>query len=175
VHGARSSRLVSRETLRRILHEGKVSWQTTTTWKSSNDPDFIAKMHRVLALYGTPRTDGWVVCVDEFGPLNVMPRKGKAWRPLRSPRRLRATYNRYDGVMYMLAALDLGTGKMSTASDRANAGASSRPCSNPCAPGEQNAAINAYMRWRNARAEPRTNFAPDSPIRTWTCNSAKAT
>jgi hypothetical protein len=26
-----------------------VSWQTTTTWKSSNDPDFIAKMYRVLA------------------------------------------------------------------------------------------------------------------------------
>ncbi|MFI9365569.1 transposase, partial [Kitasatospora sp. NPDC053057] len=29
---------VSRETLRRILREGKVSWQTTTTWKSSTDP-----------------------------------------------------------------------------------------------------------------------------------------
>ncbi|MFF3358151.1 IS630 family transposase [Streptomyces sp. NPDC002917] len=103
---------VSRETLRRILREGKVSWQTTTTWKSSNDPDFIAKMHRVLALYDCPPSDGRVVCVDEFGPLNLMPRKGKAWRPLRSPRRLRATYNRYDGVMHMLAGLDLATGKM---------------------------------------------------------------
>lgn len=34
---------VSRETLRRIMREGKVSWQTTTTWKSSNDPHFIAR------------------------------------------------------------------------------------------------------------------------------------
>ncbi|GGV07833.1 hypothetical protein GCM10010502_73610 [Kitasatospora aureofaciens] len=34
--------------------------------------------------------------------------------------------------------------------------------------GEQNAAIGAYVRWRNARAEPKTSFAPDSPIRTWT-------
>jgi transposase len=33
---------------------------------------------------------------------------------------------------------------------------------------EQNAAIAAYMRWRNARAEPKTRFAPDSPIRSWT-------
>ena len=35
---------VSRETLRRILRQGKVSWQTTTTWKASTDPDFIPKI-----------------------------------------------------------------------------------------------------------------------------------
>ncbi|MEU0030877.1 hypothetical protein [Streptomyces sp. NPDC006335] len=34
---------ISRETLRRILRDGKVSWQTTTTWKASTDPDFIAR------------------------------------------------------------------------------------------------------------------------------------
>ncbi|GGY77706.1 hypothetical protein OHA57_38370 (plasmid) [Streptomyces anulatus] len=38
---------------------------------------------------------------------------------------------------------------------------------------EQNAAISAYIRWRNARAEPKANFAPDSPIRTWTEYPAK--
>lgn len=38
---------------------------------------------------------------------------------------------------------------------------------------EQNAAIAAYIRWHNARAEPKTNFAPDSPIRTWTHYPAK--
>jgi hypothetical protein len=27
--------------------------------------------------------------------------------------------------------------------------------------GEQNAAIGAYIRWRNSRAEPKTNFAPE--------------
>ncbi|MFJ8749083.1 hypothetical protein ACIREO_07085 [Streptomyces sp. NPDC102441] len=85
---------ISRETLRRILREGKVSWQTTTTWKASTDPEFIAKMNRVLALYDTPPADGRVICVDEFGPLNLQPRKGKAWRPAGRPRRLRATYLR---------------------------------------------------------------------------------
>ncbi|MFC9699287.1 transposase [Streptomyces sp. NPDC056943] len=69
---------ISRETLRRILRVGKVSWKTTTTWKTSTDPEFIAKMHRILALYDTPPADGRVICVDEFGPLNLMPRKGKA-------------------------------------------------------------------------------------------------
>jgi hypothetical protein len=39
---------------------------------------------------------------------------------------------------------------------------------------EQNAAIAAYVRWRNARAQPKTNFAVDSPIRTWTSYPVKA-
>ncbi|MFD7477055.1 hypothetical protein ACFV8Z_34230 [Streptomyces sp. NPDC059837] len=95
---------ISRETLRRILREGKVSWKTTTTRKASNDPEFIAKMHRVLTLYDSPPADGRVICVDEFGPLNLMPRKGKAWGPVKRPRRLWATHNRYGGVMHMLAA-----------------------------------------------------------------------
>jgi hypothetical protein len=33
---------------------------------------------------------------------------------------------------------------------------------------EQGAAIAEYMRWRNARAQPKRTFAPDSVIRTWT-------
>ncbi|MEU3828959.1 IS630 family transposase [Streptomyces sp. NPDC029080] len=102
---------ISRETLRRILHAGKISWKTTTTWKASTALEFIATMHRVLALYDTPPAAGRVICVDEFGPLNLIPRKGRAWGPVRRPRRLRATYNRYGGVMHMLAALDLATGK----------------------------------------------------------------
>ncbi|WP_078856322.1 transposase [Streptomyces sp. NRRL F-5065] len=69
-------------------------------------------MHRILALYDTPPTDVRVICVDEFGPLNLMPRKVKAWGPVRRPSRLRATYNRYNSVMHMLAALDLAAGKL---------------------------------------------------------------
>jgi transposase len=69
---------ISRETLRRILRDAGITWQTTTTWKASPDPDFIAKMQRILALYDHPPTDGRVICVDEFGPLNLLPRKGKA-------------------------------------------------------------------------------------------------
>jgi transposase len=51
-------------------------------------------------------------CVDEFGPLSLLPRKGTSWQSRGRPRRLRATYHRYDGVMHMLAALDLATGKL---------------------------------------------------------------
>ncbi|GAB1333056.1 hypothetical protein ACE1SV_73950 [Streptomyces sennicomposti] len=34
--------------------------------------------------------------------------------------------------------------------------------------------IGAYVRWRNARAEPKTSSAPDSPVRTWTECPAEA-
>jgi hypothetical protein len=68
-------------------------------------------LRRILDLYDHPPDDGHVVCVDEFGPLNLLPRKGKIWRLRRKPRRQRATYTRTDGVMHMLAALDLATRK----------------------------------------------------------------
>jgi hypothetical protein len=37
----------------------------------------------------------------------------------------------------------------------------------------QNAAIAACIRWRDARARPKTGFATDSPIRSWTDYPAK--
>lgn len=103
---------LSRQHLSRILKTGGVSWQTTTTWKSSNDPDFITKMQTVLALYDQRPPGGRVICLDEFGPLNLMPRTGKAWRPTTHPRRLRATFNRNEGVRHLIGALDLATGKL---------------------------------------------------------------
>jgi hypothetical protein len=64
-----------------VLREAEISWQATKTWKASKDPDFAAKMARILALYDHPPDDGRVVCVDEFGPLNLQPRPGRGWFP----------------------------------------------------------------------------------------------
>lgn len=72
----------------------------------------MAKMHRILDLADHPSDDGRVICVDEFGPLNLQRCKGRAWRPTGAPRRLQATYNRRHGVMHMLAALNLTSGKI---------------------------------------------------------------
>ena len=102
---------ISRETLRKILKAGGVSWQATKTWKASGDPDFVAKMTRVLDLYDHPPADGRVVCANEFGPLNLQPRGGRGWQQAGRPKRLRATYNRHDGVRHMFGALDLRTGR----------------------------------------------------------------
>ncbi|MFI2279615.1 IS630 family transposase [Nocardia beijingensis] len=103
---------ISRETLRKILRAEGVSWQAVKTWKAGTDPEFTAKMNRVLDLYDHPPTDGRVVCVDEFGPLNLQPRAGRGWFPRRTPKRLPATYRRTQGVRHLLGALDLATGKI---------------------------------------------------------------
>ena len=123
---------ISHEGLRVLLREENVSFQVIKTWKKSNDPDFEAKKNRVLELYeiadgkavpgsGDPTV---VFCMDEFGPLNLLPRPGRQWAPVAvngggdggagSPRRRRrrATYNRNDGVRHLLAAYDLGTDKI---------------------------------------------------------------
>jgi len=103
---------VSRETIRLVLKDAGISWQNTKTWKHSNDPDFAAKKARILDLYDRAPADGRVICVDEFGPLNLLPRPGKGWFCKGEPTRLRATYTRTAGVRHMFAALDLASGQM---------------------------------------------------------------
>lgn len=120
---------ISHEGLRILLREEGVSFQRLKTWKTSRDPDYAAKKARVEHLYAI--ADGEVIpdegepevifCMDGFGPLNLMPHPGRQWaerggknkHPDREPRRrLRATYNRYDGVRHLFAALDLGKDKL---------------------------------------------------------------
>jgi transposase len=225
---------ISRESIRQILHAGGINWLATKTWKASTDPQFLEKMHRVLDLYDHPPADGRVICTDEFGPLNLQPRPGRAWRPAGHPTRLRATYRRTGGVRHMLAALDLGSGQMTyrirerkrwreflalltLLRSRWPAGKLYVICDNfsphkhPAVTGWaaghnvelvflptyaswlnwiepeftslryfalsgtdhrthawQGEMIDRYMRWRNARAQPKRNFAAGSVIRTWT-------
>ena len=120
---------ISHEGLRELLRAENVSFQAVKTWKASADPDYAAKKARVDHLYAiadgeaaTGLGDPHVVfCLDEFGPLNLQPRPGRAWarrggvarEPGERPRRrLRATYHRTGGVRHLFAALELGSDKM---------------------------------------------------------------
>jgi len=109
---------ISHEGLRQLLREEDVSFQALRSWKRSNDPDFETKKNRILELYAI--ADGLtepghddpdvVVCLDEFGPLNLQPQPGgKAWARRAKPRRIRATYTRPHGVRHLLCALDVGS------------------------------------------------------------------
>jgi transposase len=122
---------ISHEGLRVLLRNEEVSFQAVKTWKESTDPDYEVKKNRVLELYDIaegkaepgPDDPTVVFSMDEFGPLNLLPRAGKQWaavvrrktkgsRGAPRRRRIRATYKRTQGVRHLLAALDMNRDKL---------------------------------------------------------------
>ena len=103
---------ISASQLWRILREHGIRFLHHKTWKASPDPDFEAKKNRVLDLYAHPPAGSRVLCLDEFGPLNLQPRLGTGWSPSKHPARFRATYTRTAGVRHLLAAYDPASGRL---------------------------------------------------------------
>ncbi len=112
-----------------LLREEGVSFQVIKTFKASTDPDYEAKKNRIVDLYDLvdgrrrrqPGDPDVVICMDEFGPLNLLPRRGHQWAPVAAGkgdpaaprrRRRRATYHRDGGVKHLMAALDLNRDRM---------------------------------------------------------------
>jgi transposase len=103
---------ISRSQLWRILREHGIRFLHHKTWKTSPDPDFEAKKNRVLDLYAHPPKGSRVLCLDEFGPLNLQPHLGHGWHRSGHPARFRASDTRTAGVRQLLAAYDAASGKL---------------------------------------------------------------
>ena len=67
-----------------ILRRYKVRLRRTKTWKESTDPLFARKYRAIRRLYRRRPQGGRRLCIDEFGPLNLLPRSTFA---ARGPRR----------------------------------------------------------------------------------------
>ena len=65
---------MSRERLRQILAEEKITFQKTKTWKESNDPFKEEKLARIEYLLEHERDRTF--SFDEFGPLAIKPEGG---------------------------------------------------------------------------------------------------
>lgn len=98
---------ISLETLRQILHRHRIRWRHTKTWKESQDPEFVTKYRRLRRLYARRPRNGRRLCIDEFGPLNLLPRHGMHYARTGHVDRLRATYHRHGGVRHMFGVYDL--------------------------------------------------------------------
>jgi transposase len=104
---------ISLSWLREILRQRKVRWRHTKTWKESTDPLFWPKYRAIRRLYTKAPAKGRVICVDEFGPLNLQPRGGTCLTgPGKGVERHRATYNRKGGVRHMFGAYDMKTDRL---------------------------------------------------------------
>lgn len=53
-----------------------------------------------------------MICFDEFGPIEIRPSHGRAWRAVGHPARIRATYRRLHGTRQYLAAYDLAANRL---------------------------------------------------------------
>lgn len=98
---------ISLEWLRQILRRCGVRLRRTKTWKESDDSEFEAKWRRIRQLYRRCPANGRVICVDEFGPLNLQPRGGHCLAREGKVKRHRATYRRTGGVRHMIAYYDV--------------------------------------------------------------------
>jgi transposase len=98
---------LSEEARRQTLRAAGLSHQRTRSWKWSPDPDFVEKAERVLGLYRAKPDDGVVVSFDEMGPIQLIPHHGSGWASEKRCERLRATYNRRNGVRYLFGAYDV--------------------------------------------------------------------
>jgi transposase len=98
---------LGREGLRGLLARRGVTFQRTSTWKESTDPDYDTKLDRIE--YLLEHAPERVFAFDEFGPLGIRPTAGSSWAPARHPERLPATYHRTHGVTYFHGCYSVGT------------------------------------------------------------------
>jgi hypothetical protein len=96
-----------------ILHRYKVRLRRTKTWKESTDPLFARKYRAIRRLYRQRPVGGRRLCIDEFGPLHLVPRHGHCRKgPGQHVQRIPANYERSKDLRHFLAYYDLETDRL---------------------------------------------------------------
>jgi transposase/DNA-binding Lrp family transcriptional regulator len=96
-----------------ILRRYQVRLRRTKTWKESTDPLFVRKYRALRRLYRQRPAGGRRLCIDEFGPLHLLPRHGHCRKgPGQHVQRIPANYDRSKDVRHFLAYYDLETDRL---------------------------------------------------------------
>ncbi|WP_427006385.1 IS630 family transposase [Pseudarthrobacter sp. H2] len=97
---------IGREALRTLLHRHRITFQRTSTWNESTDPDIEAKLERIEDVLNHHPDRAFAF--DEFGPLGIRPTAGSGWARQGEPDRLPANYHRTEGVNYFHGCYSVG-------------------------------------------------------------------
>jgi transposase len=105
-------RSISKSTVHRWLSEADLKPHRVRRWLHSPDPEFRAKVRRIVRLYLHPPRGARVICVDEKTQQQIL----EAIHPPRPMRpgvaaRIEQTYRRH-GTVATLAGLDVRTGQV---------------------------------------------------------------
>jgi transposase len=101
---------IGRERARRLLAAHEITFQRTTTWKESPDPEREAKLARIEEVL--EQHSDRTFAFDEFGPLTIQPIPGVGWAPRGRPARLPANYHKTAGVRYFHGCYSIGEDRL---------------------------------------------------------------
>jgi len=103
---------LSRESVSYWLRTADIKPHRCRYWLNSKDPEYQAKMQRIVEVYVRPPEDGIVLCVDEKTGIQALERKhpDKPTQPGRVRRR-EFEYKRH-GTVSLLASFEVKTGKV---------------------------------------------------------------
>lgn len=109
---------LSQSTISRIWRAFGLKPHRVESFKISKDPNFVDKVHDVVALYMNPPEHAIVVCVDEKTGIQALDRTQPSLPMLPgSPATATHDYVR-NGTIDLFAALNIGTGHVITRTDR---------------------------------------------------------
>jgi hypothetical protein len=106
---------VDPSTVARIWQDNGIQPHRQETFKISRDPEFVAKLVDVVAVYLNPPQNAVVLCVDEKSQIQALDRT-QPGLPLKKGRCGTMTHDyKRNGTTTLFAALDIATGTVSGA------------------------------------------------------------
>src|SRR3712207_3161447 len=119
---------VSAETVRRWLHEMGWVWKRATLVAKDDAPQRVTRLARIRWVFEQLKRDEAMVFADELD-IHLLPKVGGAWRPKGT--QLAVMTPGQNRKHYLAGALDLATGTLLPAWERAKPTSCSGTCSGP--------------------------------------------